>query len=170
MYVTRAIYILQNNRFFSQNRFSIALEPHTCEEHEPHTPFGRVSPQSCSPFSASLYTFSLTAHAYLNTQKYGLFCSLGYLWHGWARDSITAWAILRASQWTIRKRVNKILTNILGSSKRDFRFLLGIKFSRQTEINKLYFGTSFVFKHHILRLLRKERLNHSKFIWEFNQH
>ena len=27
-------------------------------------------------FSASLHTFCLTARAYLNTQKYGLFCSL----------------------------------------------------------------------------------------------
>ena len=35
-----------------------------------------VSPQSHSPFSASFQTFCLTAHAYLNTQKYGLFCSL----------------------------------------------------------------------------------------------
>ena len=35
-----------------------------------------VSPQSCSVFSASFQTFCLTARAYLNTQKYGLFCSL----------------------------------------------------------------------------------------------
>ena len=34
-----------------------------------------VSPQSRSLFSASFQTFCLTAHAYLNTQKYGLFCS-----------------------------------------------------------------------------------------------
>ena len=32
-----------------------------------------VSPQSRSPFSASFQTFCLTARAYLNTQKYGLF-------------------------------------------------------------------------------------------------
>ena len=38
--------------------------------------FFRVSPQSRSPFSASLQTFFLTARAYLNTQKYGLFCRL----------------------------------------------------------------------------------------------
>ena len=31
-----------------------------------------VSPQSRSPFSASFQTFCLTAHAYQNTQKYGL--------------------------------------------------------------------------------------------------
>ena len=35
-----------------------------------------VSPQSHSLFSASFQTFRLTARAYLNTQKYGLFCSL----------------------------------------------------------------------------------------------
>ena len=34
-----------------------------------------VSPQSCSVFSASFQTFCLAARAYLNTQKYGLFCS-----------------------------------------------------------------------------------------------
>ena len=82
MYVTRAIYRLQNSRFFSQKRFSVALEPHTRKARESHTSVGHVSPQSCSLFSASLQTFSLTAHAYLNTQKYGLFCSLAYLWHG----------------------------------------------------------------------------------------
>ena len=27
-----------NSRFFSQNRFSLALESHTCQAHEPHTP------------------------------------------------------------------------------------------------------------------------------------
>ena len=35
-----------------------------------------VSPQSRSLFSASFQTFCLTAGAYLNRQKYGLFCSL----------------------------------------------------------------------------------------------
>ena len=35
-----------------------------------------VSPQSRSLFSASFQTFCLTARVYLNTQKYGLFCSL----------------------------------------------------------------------------------------------
>ena len=36
-----------------------------------------VSPQSRSLFSASFQTFFfLSAHSYLNTQKYGLFCSL----------------------------------------------------------------------------------------------
>ena len=37
-----------------------------------------VSPQSRSLFSASFQTFRLTARAYLNTQKYGLFCSLSF--------------------------------------------------------------------------------------------
>ena len=36
-----------------------------------------VSPQSHSLFSALFQTFCLTARAYLNTQKCGLFCSLG---------------------------------------------------------------------------------------------
>ena len=35
-----------------------------------------LTPQSRSLFSASFHTFCLTARAYLNTQKYGLFCSL----------------------------------------------------------------------------------------------
>ena len=35
-----------------------------------------VSPQSRSLFSASFQTFCLSARAYLNTQKYGLFRSL----------------------------------------------------------------------------------------------
>ena len=35
-----------------------------------------VSTQSHSLFSASFQAFCLTARAYLNTQKYGLFCSL----------------------------------------------------------------------------------------------
>ena len=37
-----------------------------------------VSPQSRSLFSASFQTFRLTARAYLNTQKYGVSCSLGH--------------------------------------------------------------------------------------------
>ena len=35
-----------------------------------------VSPQSHSLFSALFHTFCLTARAYLNMQKYRLFCSL----------------------------------------------------------------------------------------------
>ena len=47
--------------------------------HRFQTLFGQcvaVYPQSHSPFSASFQTFCLTARTYLNTQKYGLFCSL----------------------------------------------------------------------------------------------
>ena len=50
----------------------------TREAREPHTPVGRVSPQSRSLFSASFQTFCSTARAYLNTQQYGLFCSLSH--------------------------------------------------------------------------------------------
>ena len=39
-----------------------------------------VSPQSRSLFSASLQTFCLMVRAYLSTQKYGLFCSLNFIW------------------------------------------------------------------------------------------
>ena len=41
--------------------------------------YGRVrrEKKNVSPESRSL-TFCLTARAYLNTQKYGLFCSLAY--------------------------------------------------------------------------------------------
>ena len=53
------------------------------EAREPHTPVGRMRreilaslPRSRSLFSASFQTFCLTTRAYLNTQKYGLFCSL----------------------------------------------------------------------------------------------
>ena len=38
-----------------------------------------VSPQSRSLFSASFQTLCFTARTYLNTQKYGLFCSLARL-------------------------------------------------------------------------------------------
>ena len=47
-----------------------------CETREKKKRTFSVSPQSHSPFSASFQTFCLTARAYLNTQKYGLFCSL----------------------------------------------------------------------------------------------
>ena len=52
-----------------------AREPHRGGEREKNGIFS-VSPQSLSLFSASFQTFCLTARAYLNTQKYGLFCSL----------------------------------------------------------------------------------------------
>ena len=46
-----------------------------CEAREKN-PIFSVSPQSRSLFLASFQTFCLTACAYLNTQKFGLFCSL----------------------------------------------------------------------------------------------
>ena len=79
---------LQNSRFFFSKsvkksvkrgarvlRAPSARASHArmaCEAREKKT----VSPQSRSLFSASFQTFCLTARAYLNTQKYGLFCSL----------------------------------------------------------------------------------------------
>ena len=42
-----------------------------------------VSPRSRSLFSALFETFCLTARAYLNRQKYGLFCSLSELKRAW---------------------------------------------------------------------------------------
>ena len=79
-----ASYRLQNSRvFFPQNRFSLALESHTREVREPHTPVRRVRRekksvfrQSRSPFSPLLQTFCLIVRKYLNTQKGGLFWSL----------------------------------------------------------------------------------------------
>ena len=56
-----------------------AREPHTpvgCVRREKKNRIFSVSPQSRSLFTASFQTFCLTARAYLNTQKYGLFCSL----------------------------------------------------------------------------------------------
>ena len=38
--------------------------------------FLKISKEIGIAFSASFQTFCLTARAYLNTQKYGLFCSL----------------------------------------------------------------------------------------------
>ena len=58
MYVTR----LQNSRFFL--KISKAWRK------------SLTRAESRSLFSASFQTFCLTARAYLNTQKYGLFCSL----------------------------------------------------------------------------------------------
>ena len=51
-----------------------------------------VTPQSRSPFSASLQTFCLTADTYLNRQKYGLFCSL---------LGLTAMRYLYLNLWTV---------------------------------------------------------------------
>ena len=55
---------------------------------QPHTP------QSCSLFAASFETVWLTARAYLNTQKYGLFCSLrshlGFFYHSKGKFTIVS--------------------------------------------------------------------------------
>ena len=59
---------LQNSRFFLKISKEIGKEWRKS--------INSVSPQSHSPFSASFQTFCLTARAYLNTQKYGLFSSL----------------------------------------------------------------------------------------------
>ena len=87
---------LQNSRFFSKSvKKSVKCGVRVCEAREkkptvrfPYTvmssfrPGGSkrsssVSPQSRYLFSPSFQTFCLTAREYLNTQKYGLFCSLG---------------------------------------------------------------------------------------------
>ena len=60
-----SIFTLQNSRFFfSQNRFSVAQEPRAF-----------LRPLSVSSLSPDLFFDS----SYLNTQKYGLFCSLVYM-------------------------------------------------------------------------------------------
>ena len=80
---------------------SLAQDSDARKAREPHmrTPIGRacearerererkkndcifsVSPQSRSLFSTSFQTLCFTARTYLNTQKYGLSCSLARLW------------------------------------------------------------------------------------------
>ena len=54
---------------------------------EKKTVFLASLPRSRSMFSATFQTFCLTARAYLNTQKYGLFCSLQFCKHRHSRDS-----------------------------------------------------------------------------------
>ena len=57
--------------FFPQNRFSLALRSDTREAREPYTPVGSV----CAPRSRP-FVWLFATRKYLNTQKYGLFCSL----------------------------------------------------------------------------------------------
>ena len=52
-----------------------SLAGRACEVREKNPYFKRLSPVSLS-LSASFKTFCLTARAYFNTQKYGLFCSV----------------------------------------------------------------------------------------------
>ena len=84
---TRVLLRLQNGRFFFSKSLKKSVKRgvrvlrawsarasharRACEAREKS-----VSPQSRSLFSALFQTFCLTARAYLNTQKYGLFCSL----------------------------------------------------------------------------------------------
>ena len=77
---------LQNSRFFFSKSVNKTVKcgvrvlrarsrrasRRACEAREKKN----VPPQFRSLFSASFQTFCLTARAYLNTQKYGLFCSL----------------------------------------------------------------------------------------------
>ena len=56
------------------SRCRIRLPCRLRKPREPQTPMP-MGVQSCSLFSASLMTLRLTVRAYVNTQKYGLFCS-----------------------------------------------------------------------------------------------
>ena len=69
---------LQNSRFFLKiSKESVKRGVRVLRARSARASHARsVSSQSHSPFSASFQTFCLTARAYLNTQKYGLFCSL----------------------------------------------------------------------------------------------
>ena len=66
---TRLRHRLHNSRFFSSKSVKKLVKRGVKS-------INSVSPQSHSPFSPSFQTFCLTARAYLNTQKYGLFWSL----------------------------------------------------------------------------------------------
>ena len=88
---------LQNSRFFSKISKEIGKawrKSLARLEREPHTRVRRekknlpVFPLSRSLFSALFQTFWLIARAYLNTQKYGLFCSL---WHDGLRLQKKFW-------------------------------------------------------------------------------
>ena len=70
---------LQNSRFFSSKSVKKSVTRGVrvwCARTARASHARSVSPHSRSLFSASFHTFCLTARAYLNTQKYGLFCSL----------------------------------------------------------------------------------------------
>ena len=64
---------LQNSRFFPSKSVKKSVKRGVRVLHARNI---SVSPQSHSLFSASFQTFCLTARAYFDTQKYGLFCSL----------------------------------------------------------------------------------------------
>ena len=77
--------ISQRHGFFSREMTSEkqAQKFHTDYASLGNAPLVTSLPSSCymTPlFSASFQTFCLTALAYLNTKKYGLFCSPGIVW------------------------------------------------------------------------------------------
>ena len=68
---------------------SLMRDKGACEEREKKPPLSfSVSPQSRSPFSASLQTFCFTIRAYWNKQKYGLFAVYGPL-------KVVDWSLVR---------------------------------------------------------------------------
>ena len=75
-----SIHRLQNSRFFLKIGKEIGKAWHKSLARASHArracEIFSVSPQSRCMVSASFQTFYLTARAHLNTQKYGLFCSL----------------------------------------------------------------------------------------------
>ena len=75
---------LQNSRFFFSKSVMKSVKRGVIV-------YGRVrrEKKNVSPESRSL-TFCLTARAYLNTQKYGLFCSLAYNSYNWPTDVTAA--------------------------------------------------------------------------------
>ena len=67
---------LQNSRFFFSKLVKKSVKRCVRVLRARSARVSHVSPQSRSLFSVSFQTFCLTARAYLNTQKCGLFCSL----------------------------------------------------------------------------------------------
>ena len=96
-----------------------------------------VSPQSCSLFSALFQTFCLTAQAYLNTQKYGLFRSLK--WNklftiNWRKPDfltqVISWAIVfmhRSLHSVMTEREALIYRILQSESERKALFLFNRK-------------------------------------------
>ena len=68
-------YTAKQSVLFSKSDICSLRISHARSVRASHARISSVFPQSRSPFSASLQTFCLTARAYLNTQKYGLFWS-----------------------------------------------------------------------------------------------
>ena len=70
------IFRLQNSRLFVKISKEIGKACRKSLTREAREPLLASLPRSHSLFSASFQTFCLTARAYMNTQKYGLFNSL----------------------------------------------------------------------------------------------